>query len=67
MGMCIIFWMVMLREVGKRVPKLSFISALGPISACVIGERHAGSVADGIVGMHFVLAAVQWLLHMHAC
>ncbi|KAI8466625.1 MAG: proton/sulfate transporter [Monoraphidium minutum] len=37
MGMMMILWLILLRTIGRRVPRLSFMSALGPISACVIG------------------------------
>jgi sulfate transporter 4 len=37
MGTLMILWLVGLRFVSRRVPKLSFLAALGPISACVIG------------------------------
>jgi MFS superfamily sulfate permease-like transporter len=37
MGMSIIFLLVSLKLIGKRFKKAFWISALGPISACVIG------------------------------
>lgn len=38
MGCLMIGWLVGLRLVGKWKPKLFWVSAMGPISACIIGE-----------------------------
>ena len=41
MGMAMICWLLALRLASRRFKRLSFLSAAGPISACVIGARAA--------------------------
>lgn len=41
MGMAMIGWLVGLRAVSRRYPRLRFVGAMGPITACAIGAPPA--------------------------
>jgi hypothetical protein len=55
MGMLMIVWLLALRFVSRRCKKLSFMAAMGPITACVIGERR---------GLSCCTCDARWLVQL---
>ena len=66
MGVAMIGWLLALRFASKRSKKLSFLSALGPISACIIGALCV-CVCVRALRLRVCWGAGLPAYHAHAC